>query len=187
MPNVLCNLIGCCVVLCLRHSACFGGLSGANVLSYNIGEETDGQVKLGKPCVLSLSSTKLAADVCDFLRDRDKWYFPTLFLSPLLSWSFSVSLCFLFMIFYSLFLILIWRVSSLTLKTFLIPLFFLWSFPFHEFLFIFLLLHLLRQTSYAQKPWRIRWTQCGMKRWCIMASQQPTWPPKRSGRCSALN
>lgn len=59
-----------------------------------------------------------------------------------------------------------------------------WNIPW--FLFIFLLLFHLRQTNYAQKPWRIRWTQCGMKRWCIMASQQPTWPPKHSGRCSAL-
>lgn len=72
MLTVLCSLIGCCVVLCLRHSACFGGLAGANALSYHVGEETDGQVKQGKPRVLSLSSTKSAADVCDFLGDRDK-------------------------------------------------------------------------------------------------------------------
>lgn len=65
------NWLLCCDVVS-RHSACFGGLAGANVPTYHVGEETDGQVRRGKPCVLSLSSTKYAADVCDILRDRDK-------------------------------------------------------------------------------------------------------------------
>ena len=45
-----------------------------------------------------------------------------------------------------------------------------------------LLFYLSRRTNYAQKPWRILWIRCGMKRWCITASREPTWPPKRSGR-----
>lgn len=48
-------------------------------------------------------------------------------------------------------------------------------------------LFLCRQTNYAQKPWRTHWIQCGMKRWCITASPQQTWPPKRSGRHPALS
>lgn len=38
------NWLLCCVVVS-RHTACFGGLVGANVLTYHIGEKTDGQVK----------------------------------------------------------------------------------------------------------------------------------------------
>lgn len=56
----------------------------------------------------------------------------------------------------------------------------------HGFLYTFLLLSLLRPTSYAQKLWRTRWTRCGTKHWCTMASQRPTWPPKRSGRSCSL-
>lgn len=48
-------------------------------------------------------------------------------------------------------------------------------------------LFLCRQTNYAQKPWKTHWIQCGTKRWCITASLQQTWPPKRSGRHSALD
>lgn len=73
-------------------------------------------------------------------------------------------------------------VASLSWKV-IIPLSFS---PFHDFSH-FRSFYSFRQTSYAQKPWRIPWTQCGMKRWYITVSQQPTWPPKHSGRRSALN
>lgn len=61
-----CGVIGCRAVLKSQCLFCSAGLS------HYIGEETDGQVRRGKPGVLSLSSTKWAADACDFLRDGDK-------------------------------------------------------------------------------------------------------------------
>lgn len=63
---VVAVVIGCRAVF---KSQCLFWSAG---LSHYIGEETDGQVRRGKPGVLSLSSTKWAADACDFLRDGDK-------------------------------------------------------------------------------------------------------------------
>lgn len=156
----------------------FGGLASTNALPYHVREETDGQVRWGKPRVLSLSSTKSAADVCDFLRDGDKWC-PLLLFSLLLSWFFSVSPLFCFPFPWS-FILSFWSDGFAPLAFKHSSLFS--SLPLHSLLLMCLPLFLFRQISYAQKPWRIRWTQCGTKRSCITASQRLTWPPKHSGR-----
>lgn len=176
MPGVSCKLIGCRVVLCLRHSV----LVLCLIMSGRRQTDRWSEGSLVSSHSPLQSRQQMSAISCGTeINDVS----PLPFLSRLLSWLFFS------WFFYS------FPYSDLTsslhspLKHWSFLFFFFCFIPFHEFLFIFPLFFIfypLRQTSYAQKPWRIRWTQCGTKRWCIMASQQPTWPPKPSGRCPAL-